>query len=58
MSEIHQRLQSRLETMNGELNGASPHQRRVAEQARTMEREMNQWNKQYENIGSDLGLQE
>ncbi len=56
MEQIHQRIQSRLQEMGQEFAQASPSGKRVAEQARAVEREMQQFQKQHRSMKSEMGV--
>ena len=56
MEQIHQRINTRLQEMDQELAQATPNGQRAAEQARAIEREMKQWQKQHREMGDELGL--
>jgi len=56
MQQIHERIQNRLQEMNQELSNTAPNQKRIAEQARVTERDMNTYQKEFRQMGDDLGL--
>ncbi len=56
MNQIHERIQSRLQTMEQELSGPEINGKRVADQARATEREMKAYQNQFKKMGDDLGL--
>jgi hypothetical protein len=56
MEQIQERINTRLQEMNQELEMAAPDGKRVAEQARTIEREMKAWQDQHRAMGGDLAL--
>ena len=56
MDQAHERIQNRLQEMDRELSGPNLDARNVAEQARTTEREMNSYQKEFQKMGNDLGL--
>jgi arginine deiminase len=56
MEQLHERIQIRLQAMNEELGKAAPEGKRVAEQARSIEREMKTWQDQHRAMGRDLAL--
>jgi chromosome segregation ATPase len=58
MDQIRDRIHTRIQEMNQELAKTSPDPPRVAEHARVLEREMNEWQKQYREFGEDLGLRQ
>jgi uncharacterized membrane protein YccC len=51
MDRLHQQLNTQQQQMDGELKG-NPDAKRVADQAREMERTMNEWQKQYSVLAS------
>jgi hypothetical protein len=56
MQLTQQRINNRLRNMDQELAKGSPDGKRVAEQASNVEREMNEYQKQYRETGDDLSL--
>lgn len=56
MEQAHERIQNRLQEMDRELSGPNLNAGNVAEQARTTEREMNSYQKEFQKMGDDLGL--
>ena len=56
MRQTQQRISNRLQNMDQELSKGSPDGKRVAEQARNVEREMNEYQKQYREAGDELSL--
>ncbi|MDE3200968.1 MAG: hypothetical protein KGN79_08605 [Acidobacteriota bacterium] len=56
MNQIHERIQTRLQAMDQELNGQTVSGKRVSEQARATEREMKAYQEQFRKMGDDLGL--
>ncbi len=57
MNRLQERLNARLEEMNGELGKDAPDGKRVAEQAREMERASREWREQYRALKSRLDVQ-
>jgi uncharacterized protein (DUF3084 family) len=56
MQQIQERINTRLQDMDQELVKASPDGKRVAEQARAVERETKEYQKQYREMGEALSL--
>ena len=56
MNQIQKRINSRLQNVDQELAKPSPNRERIAEQARYVERETQQYQRQYRNLGDDLSL--
>ncbi len=54
--QTHERIQNRLQEMDQELANPQPNAKRVAEQARATEREMNAYQKEFRAMGDDLSL--
>ena len=57
MNRLQERLNTHMENMNGELGKDAPDAKRVAEQAREMERVSKEWREQYRAIQSRLVIQ-
>lgn len=58
MDRIQERLNTRLQSMNGELQKPSPDGKRLAEHARAMENDINRWQQQSQTMASTLGMQD
>ncbi len=58
MNRIQERLNTRLQSMQNELQNQNPDRKRVAEHARAMENDMVRWQEQHRNMASTLGLQD
>lgn len=56
MNQLQERINSRLQNMDQELAKTSPDRKRIAEEARNVEREMQQYRQQYRDMGDDLSL--
>ena len=56
MAQMHERIQNRLQEIHKELSGADISGKRVADQARATEREMNAYQKEFRRMGEDLGM--
>lgn len=54
MDQNRERIHTRLQEMEQELAGAGPNGKRVAEQARAIEREMKEWQKTNRKMASDM----
>ena len=57
MNRLQERLNTHMENMNGELRKDAPDAKRVAEQAREMERVSKEWREQYRAVQSRLVIQ-
>ncbi|MFP5226498.1 MAG: hypothetical protein ACLGXA_02630 [Acidobacteriota bacterium] len=58
MDRLRTRIESRLGDMEKELSNSTPNGKRVAEQARLTNRDMNSWRNQFRQMGDDLGMSE
>lgn len=58
MNRVQERLNVRLQSMNGELQKSSPDPKSLAESARAMENDLNQWQQHQQDMASTLGLQD
>lgn len=56
MEQIRERIHARLQEMESELGQASPNKARVAEQARNVEREMKELQKQHRAMQTEMGV--
>jgi hypothetical protein len=57
MQQAHERIQNQLQMMDQELSSSDHNRKRVEQQARATEREMNTYQKHLRKMGNDLGLQ-
>jgi chromosome segregation ATPase len=55
MDQNRERIHTRLQEMDRELAGEGPNGKRVAEQARAIEREMKQWQKANRKMATEMG---
>lgn len=56
MNQLQERINSRLRNMDRELAKTSPDRKRIAEEARNVERETQRYQQQYRDMGDDLSL--
>ncbi len=57
LNRLQERLNTRMENLNGELGKADPDAKRVAEQAREMERVSKEWREQYRSIQERISVE-
>jgi DNA repair exonuclease SbcCD ATPase subunit len=58
MDRVRDRVNTRLQEMDQELSQANPDTKRVARRAREVEKATNEWQKQYRNLGTDMGIEQ
>jgi len=58
MDQARDRVHTQSQQMDQEMTQANPDGKRVATQAREMEKAMNEWQKQYRNVASDLSIEQ
>jgi len=56
MDRSRDRLNNRLQQLDGELAKAEPDRKRIREHATELDKAMKEWQKQYRNMGSDMGI--
>jgi chromosome segregation ATPase len=56
MDQQHARVRNQLQAMDQEFGQAQPNGKRISQQARETERAMNEWQKQYRNMSSEMGV--
>ena len=56
MDQARDRVRTQSQQMDQEMSQANPDTQRMAAQAREMEKAMKEWQKQYCNLGSDIGI--
>jgi predicted transcriptional regulator len=57
MEQMQSRISTRLQATYRELNAANPDRKRLQEQARYVDREMQRLQREYRNMGEELSLE-
>lgn len=57
MDQARDRLNNRVQQLDDELAKPEPDRKRMREHATEVEKAMKEWQKQYRNMGSDMGIE-